>query len=410
MQILIIHKGFPGQFKHLIPVLQERGNQIISITSTRQKPSIPNGVYNINYYINKPNGSDTFPLASEIETKIIRGDAVAKAAQSLKARGLQPDLIMGHPGWGEMLFLHDVWPQVPQLHYVEFFHGVPGTDNDIKDIHSSTISLSSKTRATVKNTNLLTNLNQMKTGITPTVFQHSLLPEWAQLKTKIIHDGIDTKWLKPNNSAQLTIPNGLVFKYGDPVITFINRTYEPYRGVHIFLDALAKLQKKNPSVHAVMVGKDTPRVSYGAHRRDGKGWLTALKEQYGNHLDWSRIHPIGTVKHSTLKLVYQISAAHIYLSYPFVLSWSLLEAMSCGGLVIGSNTKPVKELITNNQTGLLVPFEDSSLLSTVISEVLEKPNSFNKLRSQARELIAKNYHIEDCLYEQVDLLNSVANQ
>ena len=417
-KILLIHQGFPGQFSHLIPALRARSGELWAISKPRPQQQIPAGVHYLPYRLERGNGRDTFALASELETKVIRGEAVARVAAQLAEGAVtgtpwRPDLILGHPGWGEMLFLGDVWPAVPQLHYVEFFHGVPGTDNDIADPHANPQTWQEKARARIKNTHLLANLHQMQAGLCPTRFQHSLLPAWAQARTQVIHDGIDTDWLCPDPAAQLAIPpwpdlpGRLVLRPGDPVITFVNRTFEPYRGVHVFLEALAQLQARHPTAQAVLVGADTPKVSYGAHRGDGRGWLTVLREQLGDRLDWRRIHALGKVPHGVLREVYRVSAAHVYLSYPFVLSWSLLEAMSCGALVVGSATAPVQELIEHGQTGLLVPFGDAEALACTLHRVLRQPEATTALRQRARRTIQQHYSLPNCLRQQLALIDSV---
>ena len=413
MQILLIHQGFPGQFSHLIHALQARGDELWAISGPRAPQKIPAGVRYLPYQLQRGNGRDTLPLASELETKLIRGEAVAAVAAQLAGGEItgapwRPDLILGHPGWGEMLFLADVWPDVPQLHYVEFFHGVPGTDNDFADRHANRQTWREKARARVKNTNLLANLEQMTAGLTPTHFQHSLLPAWAQAKTSVIHDGIDTAWLSPDPQASLQIPGGPLLRPGDPVVTFVNRTFEPYRGVHVFLEALALLQARHPTAQAVLVGSDSAKVSYGAHRSDGIGWLSALKQEMGPRLDWRRIHPLGPVPHAVLRQVYQVSSAHVYLSYPFVLSWSLLEAMSCGALVIGSDTAPVREVISHGHTGLLVPFGGAEALAASLLEVLQAPARFTAMGQQARSLVVSRYPLEACLGQRLALIDRIA--
>ena len=410
MRILVLHKGFPGQFKHLIPQLKSRGDEIWTISTSRPNTQISSNIQYISYVPKQVNGSDTFPLASELETKIIRGEAVASIANKLSKRGFQPDLIVGHPGWGEMLFLGDIWPNIPQLHYIEFFHGVPGTDNDISDIYAKPQDWAQKARARIKNAHLLSSLEQMSAGVSPTNFQQNLLPNWAKQKTSVIHDGINTEWLSPNQKTILIMPNGHILKYGNPIITFVNRTFEPYRGIHIFLEALAKLQSINPKVHTILVGEDTPTVSYGANREDGRGWLTSLKKELGDKLDWERIHPLGRIKHSTLRDVYRISAAHVYLSYPFVLSWSLLEAMSCGAIVVGSKTAPVEEIIQHKVNGLLVPFQDSDALTITLLDILNRPEKYIELRKKARNLIQKKYDLKSCLGMQLKLIDKLAKK
>ena len=181
------------------------------------------------------------------------------------------------------------------------------------------------------------------------------------------------------------------------MITFVNRTFEPYRGVHVFLEALAQLQARHPTAQAVLVGADTAKVSYGAHRSDGRGWLTVLREQLGDRLDWRRIHLLGKVPHGVLRQVHRVSAAHVYLSYPFVLSWSLLEAMSCGALAVGSATAPVQELIQHGETGLLVPFGDAGALARTLLAALQQPAALVPVRQRARQHIQANYQLHTCL-------------
>lgn len=407
MKLLCIHPTFPGQFKHLIPALLSRGDLIWAI----RKPGPIDRSYVKHlkihpYQLERGNGTDVHPLALETESKVLRGEAVAKVANDLRSQGLQPDLIIGHPGWGDLLFLADVWPDVPQLHYLEFFHGVPGTDHDIDDSLAMEITLQERQRTRMKNANLLLNLEQMDWGWTPTRFQHSVLPSWAQTRCSVIHDGIDINWLKPDHQAQLRLQDGRLLTYGDPVVTFINRTFEPYRGVHVFLESLALLQQRNPLAQAVLVGADTPNVSYGAQRNDGVGWLSALKIQLGDRLDWSRIHCLGTVPHSTLRHVYQISAAHVYLTYPFVLSWSLIEAMSCGCLVVGSDTAPVKELLVDQVNGFLVPFQDPTILADRLQLALTQPRQMQALRHGARKTALK-YNVKISIDRQLDLVDFV---
>ena len=192
------------------------------------------------------------------------------------------------------------------------------------------------------------------------------------------------------------------------MITFVNRTFEPYRGVHVFLEALAQLQARHPTAQAVLVGADTPKVSYGARRSDGRGWLTVLREQLGDRLDWSRIHQLGQVPHAVLRDVYQVSAAHVYLSYPFVLSWSLLEAMSCGALVVGSATAPVEELIQHGQTGLLVPFGDAEALARTLLGAMQRPAALVPVRQRGRQHIQAHYQLRTCLQRQLQLVDAVA--
>ena len=410
MHILLIHPYFPGQFKHLLPRLLSEGNivHVICLNSPTLGSFKSSNLHVRPYQPSSSNGADTFPLSLETESKCIRGDSASNIAYKLKIEGYLPDLILGHPGWGDMLFLRDVWPDTPQLHYLEFFYGVPGTDHDFDDIYASDKSLYEKKRTRMKNANLLLNLNEMDWGIAPTRFQHSLLPTWAQQKSSVIHDGINVDLLAPNPSAEILYSDNRVFRCGDPIVTFINRTFEPYRGVHVFLKALSLLQKRNNKVQAILVGSDIPNVSYGTCRTDDVGWLTALRQDLGSELDWSRIHCFGTVSHSILRKIYQVSSVHVYLTYPFVLSWSLLEALSSGCLVIGSSTAPVQEVIKHQFNGLLVPFQDPYILSQQLSNVLSSPEKYLSIRKNARESV-QSFDINQSLNKQISLINYVKN-
>lgn len=412
MKILFIHQGFPGQFKHIAPTLRRRGHELWVISKQRIEHRDSLGIHYVPYSLKRSNSKTIHPLCFEMESKTIRGEAVAEKAFDLFKHGFKPDLIIGHPGWGEMLFLAEVWPKAPQMHYVEFFYGVVGTDDDFDGGLPNNRTWRDRARARMKNAHNLSNLDQMALGITPTHFQNNLLPAWAAKKTIVIHDGIDTEWLKPNNQINLKLAarpglsQGIILKSGDPVISFVNRTFEPYRGVHIFMEALAQLQSINPKVQTLLVGNDTDNVSYGSKREDGVGWLTALKQQFGARLDWSRIHNLGLISHEKLRMVYQVSAAHTYLSYPFVLSWSLLEAMSCGAFVIGSDTEPVKEVIKDGINGIIVPFKDAREVSKAINYALNNPSKITQIKINSRSTIKKNYHLGNCLSEQIKIIES----
>jgi glycosyltransferase involved in cell wall biosynthesis len=409
MRILFAHQHFPAQFKHLVPRLLDRGDQIWALRQSGSKQINNHTNLRINpYKLSRCNGVDTHPLLLETESKVIRGMAAATQAIRLHDQGLTPDLIVGHPGWGEMLFLSDIWPQVPQLHYLEFFYGVPGTDHDIDDIHAKSSMFAEQAKLRLKNANLLLSLHQMSQGISPTFFQRSLFPEWAQNRCRVIHDGIDLDWLLPKNSAQLVLPTGQKLRAGDPVVTFINRTFEPYRGIHIFLDALVRIQKLHSAAQVILVGEDTPQVSYGSHRKDQVGWLTYLRKQHADELDWNRIHCLGTIPHSLLKTVYQVSAVHVYFTYPFVLSWSMLEAMACGCLVVGSATQPVEEVIHHGDNGFLVPFHDSKELAAITLKALHHPQSMVSIRRKARKSMSA-YGLPRCLEQQIKLIDELVS-
>jgi len=411
VKILVVHLGFPGQFKHLIQPLLKRGDEVWVLTPKNRPPLLQHGIHWNRYTWQRGNSPGIHPLAKDLESKVTRAEALAEQAEHLRRNGFRPDLILGHPGWGEMLFLHHIWPDTPQLHYVEFFFDVAGTDTDFDDIYAASQTWQHRSKLSIRNAALLPGLETMKAGLTPTSFQHSLLPTWAQLKTTVCHEGVDTAWLAPNRQAAITLSNGLTLKAGDPITTFVNRTFEPYRGVHIFLKAVATAQKHHPDLQTVMIGSNTPDVSYGQRRKDGRGWLDVMREELGSQIDWSRVHVLGKVPHEQLRLIYQVSAAHVYLTYPFVLSWSLVEAMSCACLVIGSDTLPVREFIRHGENGWLVKFQEHDQLAERILESMNPRNlaKTKRLRYEARQNIVSGYDIRHCSKIQLQWIDQQAN-
>ena len=214
--------------------------------------------------------------------------------------------------------------------------------------------------------------------------------------------------LSPKRDVAFRVGEKLL-TYSDKVLTFVNRTFEPYRGIHSFMLSLERIQSACPDLEIVLIGKDTPNVSYGTKRSDNIGWFSYFKNQLGSKINWTRIHPVGKLPHQDLIRLYQISSAHVYLTYPFVLSWSLLEAMSCGCIVIGSDTSPVRELIEDNSNGLLVPFSDSVAIADKVIDVVHHQSKYAFLRDNARETIVSKYDLLTCLERQISIIDAVGS-
>ena len=275
-----------------------RGDHISALLPYKFHGRIPSWINCYFYSLSKGNGSDTHPLVIETESKVLRAEAVAQSADRMRESGYVPDVIIAHPGWGESLFLGDIWPDTPQIHYVVFSYRKKGTDTDFLDKFNVKPDLFDNTRGRMKNANVLLNLDQMAAGITPTAFQHSTLPHWAQSKTHVIHDGIDTNWARPRQGISLRVGDH-TFNSDSELVTFVNRTYEPYRGIHIFIDSLQKVLRDCPNTYVLLVGQDTPNVSYGKKREDGQGWLSILRREYSDSIDWSRVLDLGRISMST---------------------------------------------------------------------------------------------------------------
>lgn len=406
MRILFIHQNFPGQFKHLAPVLAAQGHTVVALT-LNASPAIP-GVPIYRYTTTRSNTPGLHPWVLDTESKVICGEAVARAADHLRQQGFRPDLISVHPGWGEALFLHEVFPDVPQLHYCEFFYRTHGSDVNF-DPEYRNADLGDRCRIVFKNAINHFSLESATWGLSPTAWQRAQYPARVQDHISVIHDGIDTRHVVPNPQASLRLEQrGLELRAGDEIITFVNRNLEPMRGVHPFLRALPEIQRRRPQARIVIVGGD--EVSYGSPLPDGQTYRQKYLTELAGQLDLSRIHFVGKVPYPVFLGLLQVSAVHVYLTYPFVLSWSMLEAMSAGCLVVGSRTPPVEEVITHGHNGLLVDFFNPAEIAAAVDDVLNHPDRMQAIRTRARQTIVENYDLHTvCLPQHRTLIERLVN-
>jgi glycosyltransferase involved in cell wall biosynthesis len=402
MQILFVHQNFPGQFKHLAPALANAGHHVRALgIDGAGLPQIPM----LRYKPGRATSRDSHPLARDFETKLIRGDACAAAALRLKKSGFTPDVIVANPGWGECLFLKDVWPDTKLLTLLEFFYATRGLDVDF-DAEFYKPDIANEGRVRVKNASLLLALDCMDWGMAPTHFQHSVMPRAYQNRISVMFDGIDTTVVRPDATASVMVA-GKTLRAGDEVLTFINRNLEPYRGYHCFMRALPRIMRERPNATVLVVGGD--EVSYGAPAPPGKTWKQIFLDEVKDQIDLTRLHFLGRISYASYLRVLQVSACHVYLSYPFVLGWSCIEAMSAGCAVIGSATPPVQEVIEHDKNGLLVDFFDTDALAKTVVAVLAKPAAYEHLRRAARETAVARYDLATiCLPQQLQLIDKLA--
>lgn len=408
MRILFVHQNYPGQYRYLAPALASRGHEVhaMGITENPLAAQQP-GVHIHRYKFNTPEimlkGQGLHPLLQETQTKVIRGEAAALAARQLRQQGFVPDLICVHPGWGESLFLKDIWPDARMLCYLEFYYRMRGSDVGF-DPEFPAGDEAQAMRTRTKNIFHLLSLEAMDQGVSPTEWQRAQFPAEWQPRISAIHEGVATDQIRPDPAAELRLgPTGPTLRAGEEILTYVARNMEPYRGFHSFMRALPSIQKARPNAQIVIVGADG--VSYGRKPTDGGTWRDKMLAEVGSRLDLKRIHFTGMVPYGQLIRLFQVSRAHVYLTYPFVLSWSMLEAMSAGALVIGSRTAPVEEVIRHGENGLLTDFFDTEAMAGTIIRSLEKPGDYTDLRAVARKTIVDRYDLNSiCLPAQVALV------
>lgn len=401
MKTLFIHQNFPGQFKHLAPALAALpGHQVTALTLRKDVPVQGQNIDVQRYAIARGNTPGVHPWVLDFESKVIRGEAALHAALALKTKGYEPDAIVAHPGWGESLFLKDVWPRAKLGMYCEFFYGAPGTDVGFDPEFVPAETVEGTARLRVKNVNNLMHFEHADAGLSPTEWQRSTFPERFRQRISVAHDGVDTDAVAPNPQATFTLPNGAACQPGDEVITFVNRNIEPYRGCHTYFRALPQMMAERPNAQFVVVGADG--ISYGPAAPGGVTWKQLFLREIEGRYDPARLHFVGTLPYGQFIALLQVSMVHIYLTYPFVLSWSLLEAMSAGCAIVASNTPPVLEVIDDQKEGLLVDFFDPAALAHTVCQLIPQAGLRAELGRQARIRARANYDLRrTCLPAQM---------
>lgn len=400
MNVLFVHNNFPGQFKHLVRALtRQPGVRVAAIGSRSAKPM--RDVDLVKYALPSVELSPAHPFARRFELECHRAEQVTYALTSLAASGFTPDVVVAHPGWGEAMPIRTLFPKARLIVYCEFFYGSTGRDVGF-DPEFPTIGADGAVALHAKNAATLLAMAEADEGLSPTHWQRSTFPSVLQPKIAVQHEGIDTTLIKPDPAAVLTLPSGRRLTARDEVITFVARNLEPLRGYHVFMRALPRLMAKRPNAQIVVIGASG--TSYGAAPPPGSTWQSVFLDEVASRIDRSRLHFAGQLPYPDYLRALQISSAHVYLTYPFVLSWSLLEAMSCGCLVVGSDTAPVREVL-NAGNGLVVPFFDSDYIADAIADTLARPEHYRARRREARATVVRSFDLAGvCLPALLDLV------
>ncbi|MDF1855716.1 glycosyltransferase [Pseudooceanicola sp.] len=410
MNILFIHQNFPGQFKHLSVALAKEGHHVVALTLRVKEPTTWNGVRILPYTILRKTPQKTHPWVTDFDSKVTRAESCYVAAKKLKETGYQPDIIIAHPGWGESLFLRDVWPKARIGLYCELFHLADYPHMNFDPEFGRKDPEVEALRIRLKNLNNQMHFEIAQAGISPTHFQADTFPEPFRSKISVIHDGIDTDMIRRNQWASYQLPEGGALTRKDEVITFVNRNLEPYRGYHIFMRALPRLLKARPNAQILIVGGDG--VSYGSAPRDGATWKQIFVDEVRGQIsdaDWARVHFLGRIPYKKFIELLQLSRAHVYLTYPFVLSWSLFEAMCAETAIVASNTEPVREAVRHDETGRLIDFFDGDALVAEVCGLLDSAEARARLGRAARAHIRDTYDLKTiCLPKQMEWVHALA--
>jgi glycosyltransferase involved in cell wall biosynthesis len=400
MNILFIHNNFPAQFRSLAEELAKNPAHRVTAVGAEGSQNLP-GVDLRRYRMPSFNVAQTHPFARRFDAECHRATQVLYVLSELRASGFEPDLIVGHCGWGETLPLRSVFPKARIAIYCEFYYRPEGQDVHF-DPEGPQLGVDGLVTLHCKNASTLLSIADADIGLSPTEWQKATYPPEYKDKIQVVHEGVDAERLRGDDMAQFLLADGTMLHRGDEIVTYIARNLEPVRGFHIFMRALPRILAERPRAQVVIVGGEG--VSYGASPPEGSTWKSIYLDEVAADVDLARVHFLPPLPYEEYVRLLQVSRVHIYLTFPFVLSWSLVEAMAIGCVIVASDTAPVREAIAHEVNGLLTPFLEPDALAEKVVAVLADPARFEPLREAARATALARYNRRECLAQALELL------
>jgi glycosyltransferase involved in cell wall biosynthesis len=397
MHILFVHQNYPAQFGHVAAYLHRRHGHRCTFIS-RQPPSRSPEIERIQYSLEGGATERNHYCSRTFENTVWHAHGVYRALQ--ERPDLRPDLIVGHSGFGSTLFLRELYPETPIVNYFEYFYRPRNSDMDFRPEFPSTEM--NRLRSYARNAMLLLDLENCTAGYAPTRWQRERLPSAFHDKVEVIFDGVDTSIWKPMPGLPRRLEDpALELPAGQKIVTYATRGMESMRGFDVFMEFARRLSAQRSDVQFVIAGQD--RVCYGGDAAftgglSFKDWILSRAT-----FDLSRFTFLGLVPPTTLARLFNLTDLHVYWTVPFVLSWSLMNALACGAPVLASGTEPVREMIDDGVNGLLVDFHDIDAMLDRAHQVLDHPADFGHLRQAAAARIAERYSLDVCLPRMLEL-------
>ena len=406
MKIMFVHQNMPGQYRELVQWLAGTGDhQIYFLTQRKAAPSFE-GVQTRVYEPHHKPADNAYGLSKNWEESTGNGLGAARAARQIeKTEGFKPDIVIGHVGWGELTFFKEIWKDVPIIGLFEYYYSATG--GPVGFDPAEPVSENTPFLLHARNAVPLANIETVDMGLSPTFWQRDRFPQSFHRKLYVCHDGIRTDQLKPDPKVRLKLGR---LKHdltrADEIVTFVSRNLERTRGFHIFMRALPRILKERPNARVLILGGND--TSYGGKSKHPGGLRAEMEAEVGKDVDWRRVHFLGKLPYDDYQKVVQISRCHLYLTMPFVLSWSFLEAMAMEATIVASDVAPVREAITHGKTGLLVDFFNPDAFAEQVIEVLQDPEKYQRFGPEARKHVVQHYDfLTKCLPEHVAQINAL---
>lgn len=383
MQIVFAHQNHPAQFGEFALYLARAGWDVLFATASKDAQPLP-GCRLIRMSPHREPAEGIHRFAHGMERAMINGQAFANAAMSARARGIRPDVVVAHSSWGSGTFAKAVWPETKLVAYVEWYYTWPHIDATGTEPHSTPED--GRAHALSRNATLLLDLVQADLAICPSRFQADRFPHRLRRNMEVMPDGLDMVRHAPADEpvrpeAASHIPEDA------EILTYATRGMEPHRGFPEFCRALERLQKTRKGLYAIIGGED--RVAYGRQLPEGESWKRRMLAELD--LDESRIVWTGPLPRTEYIKLLQSSHCHAYLSVPFVLSWSFLEAMCIACPLVASDTAPVREAATDGAEAVLVDHRDIGALASAIERQLDDRDAARALGKAARARIRRDH-------------------
>lgn len=396
MNILFVHRDFPGQFGALAEHLaQSTHHRVVFITSAEQ--AAHECVTVRRFRARRQPARSTHHYLHGFEAGVLNGQAVFEVCHALRDEGFLPDVIFGHCGWGVTLYLREAFPEARFIGYFEWYYHPHGGDADYLDPDAMTADNACRIRTL--NAAILMTLEDVDLGLVPTSFQRSKFPRSYQHKLLTLHDGVDTNFFQPDVTAS-RIFGDLDLGRVNRLVTYATRGMEPYRGFPEFMRAIERLLRVDKMVEIAIAGAD--QAFYSRQLPNGDTYKERMLRELPQ-LDLDRVHFLGTLPRADYRRLLQISTVHVYLTVPFVPSWSLVEAMSCGCHIVASDTEPTRELLGDESTGHFVDHRDVGALEKVLHHALALSDDARGSREAARKRAIAAFSLRSLLpkWEQI---------